>query len=47
MREANWVNSDKYFHSKTNFKATVRGDGGEYAAEKMINLREIIDQRIV
>ena len=46
MREANWVNSDKYFHSKANFKATVRGDGGEYAAEKMSNLREIIDQRI-
>ena len=46
MREANWVNSDKYFHSKANFRATVRGDGGRYAAEKMSNLREIVDQRV-
>ena len=35
MREANWKGSDKYFHSKANFKASVRGDGGRYAAEKM------------
>ena len=46
MREANWVNSDKYFHSKANFQATHRGPGGEYAAIKLSNLREIIDQRI-
>lgn len=46
MREANWVNSDKYFHSKANFKASQRGPGGEYAAVKMSNLREIIDQRV-
>ena len=46
MRDANWVNSDKYFHSKANFKASLRGPGGRYAAEKMSNLREITDQRI-
>ncbi len=42
----NFANSDKYFHSKANFNATLRGDGGEYAAEKLSNLREIFDQRI-
>lgn len=37
--------SDKYFHSKANFKATLRGPGGEWVAEKISNLREITDQR--
>jgi len=46
MREANWINSDKYLHSKANFKAALRGPRGVYAAEKMSNLREISDQRI-
>ncbi|PGH40308.1 MAG: hypothetical protein CRN43_03765 [Candidatus Nephrothrix sp. EaCA] len=46
MKESNWKLSDKYFHSKANFKATMRGPGGEYAAEKMSNLREIFDQKI-
>jgi serum amyloid A protein len=45
MLEANWKNSDKYFHAKANLKASMRGPGGEYAAEKMSNLREILDQR--
>ncbi|MDG1396279.1 MAG: RHS repeat-associated core domain-containing protein [Flavobacteriales bacterium] len=44
--KTNLANSDKYFHSKANFDASRRGLGGEYAAEKMSNLREIIDQRI-
>jgi serum amyloid A protein len=44
MKDANWKNSDKYFHSKANFKASLRGPGGRYAAEKMSNLREITDQ---
>ncbi|WP_353151767.1 serum amyloid a protein [Flavobacterium sp.] len=44
MRDANWVNSDKYFHSKANFKASLRGPGGRYAAVKLSNLREISDQ---
>jgi RHS repeat-associated protein len=47
MRDANWVNSDKYFHSKANFKASLRGPGGRYAAEKMSNLREISDQYLM
>ncbi|GEM_PF-2079435 len=46
MKAANWKNSDKYFHSKANFKASLRGPGGRYAAEKMSNLREITDQYI-
>ncbi|WP_409025065.1 serum amyloid a protein [Flavobacterium sp.] len=46
MKDANWKNSDKYFHSKANFKASLRGPGGRYAAEKMSNLREITDQYI-
>lgn len=46
MKDANWKNSDKYFHSKANFKASLRGPGGRYAAEKMSNLREITDQSI-
>lgn len=46
MKDANWRNSDKYFYSKANFKASLRGPGGRYAAEKMSNLREITDQRI-
>jgi serum amyloid A protein len=46
MRDANWVGSDKYFHSKANFDATMRGDGGQFAAEKMSNLRESFDMGI-
>lgn len=46
MKDANWNNSDKYFHCKANYQATKRGPGGEFAAEKMSNLREITDQRI-
>ena len=46
MTMSNLANSDKYFHSKANFNASTRGPGGEFAAEKMSNLREIIDQRI-
>jgi RHS repeat-associated protein len=46
MREADWKMSDKYFHSKANYKAALRGDGGEFAAEKMSNMREIWDQNV-
>jgi len=46
MRDANWVGSDKYFHSKANFDATMRGDGGQFAAEKMSNLCESFDMAI-
>ncbi len=46
MRRANWTNSDRYFHSKANFKASKRGPGGAKAAKHLSNLREIIDQRV-
>ncbi|HEX9980164.1 MAG TPA: RHS repeat-associated core domain-containing protein [Flavobacterium sp.] len=46
MKEANWRLSDRYFHSKANFQATMRGPGGQFAAEKLSNVREIFDQRI-
>jgi len=45
MREANHVNSDKYFHAKANFLAASRGDGGIWIAEKLSNLREAFDMR--
>ncbi len=46
MRQANWKDSDKYFHAKANFQATHRGPGGEFFAERFSNLREIWDQRV-
>lgn len=33
MREANWKNSDKYFHTRGNYEAAQRGKGGRLAAE--------------
>nr|XP_045001421.1 serum amyloid A protein isoform X2 [Jaculus jaculus] len=35
MKEANWKNSDKYFHARGNYDAAQRGPGGEWAAEKI------------
>ncbi|XP_062951898.1 serum amyloid A-2 protein isoform X2 [Cynocephalus volans] len=32
MREANYTNSDKYFHARGNYDAAQRGPGGEWAA---------------
>lgn len=46
MRQANWLNSDKYFHAKANFQASNRGPFGSFFAEHFSNLREIWDQRI-
>ncbi|XP_052018440.1 serum amyloid A-1 protein isoform X1 [Apodemus sylvaticus] len=40
MREANWKNSDKYFHARGNYDAAQRGPGGAWAAEKISDLRE-------
>nr|XP_045001420.1 serum amyloid A-5 protein isoform X1 [Jaculus jaculus] len=40
MKEANWKNSDKYFHARGNYDAAQRGPGGEWAAEKISDLRE-------
>lgn len=33
MREANWKDSDKYFHARGNYDAAQRGAGGRWAAE--------------
>ncbi|KAI8495557.1 Serum amyloid A protein [Branchiostoma belcheri] len=40
MREANWKNSDKYFHARGNYDAARRGPGGRWAAEVISNARE-------
>ena len=32
MRDANWKNSDKYFHARGNYDAARRGAGGRWAA---------------
>uniref|UniRef100_A0A3B5RAW9 Serum amyloid A protein n=1 Tax=Xiphophorus maculatus TaxID=8083 RepID=A0A3B5RAW9_XIPMA len=33
MRQANCINSDKYYHARGNSRAAKRGNGGEWAAE--------------
>ncbi|XP_065737847.1 serum amyloid A-2 protein-like isoform X2 [Phocoena phocoena] len=33
MREANYKNSDKYFHARGNYEAARRGPGGAWAAK--------------
>lgn len=33
MREANWKNSDKYFHARGNYDAAQRGPGRAWAAK--------------
>jgi serum amyloid A protein len=38
--------SDKYFHSKANFIASLRGEGGKAAAIEMSLLRELTDYYI-
>ncbi|XP_016116498.1 serum amyloid A-5 protein-like [Sinocyclocheilus grahami] len=42
MREANWKNSDKYFHTRRNYDAASRGPGGKWAAEVISNAREAL-----
>ncbi|XP_074086371.1 serum amyloid A protein-like [Macrotis lagotis] len=42
MREANFKNSDKYFHARGNYDAAQRGPGGVWAAEKISNAREFL-----
>nr|ABQ41247.1 male reproductive-related serum amyloid A [Macrobrachium rosenbergii] len=44
MRDANWKNSDKYFHARGNHDAAQRGPGGAWAAEVISNARETVDQ---
>jgi serum amyloid A protein len=38
MKEANWKNSDKYFHARGNYDAAQHGTGGKHAA-KVIRYR--------
>ncbi|XP_065105414.2 serum amyloid A [Paramisgurnus dabryanus] len=40
MREANWKNSDKYFHARGNYDAAKRGPGGRWAAKVISDGRE-------
>uniref|UniRef100_A0A8C2LYW7 Serum amyloid A protein n=1 Tax=Cricetulus griseus TaxID=10029 RepID=A0A8C2LYW7_CRIGR len=42
MKEANWKNSDKYFHARGNYDAAQRGPGGVWAAEILSDARENI-----
>ncbi|NXP74339.1 SAA protein, partial [Ramphastos sulfuratus] len=40
MREANFKNSDKYFHARGNYDAAQRGPGGAWAAKVISDARE-------
>ncbi|XP_056658088.1 serum amyloid A protein-like [Monodelphis domestica] len=40
MREANYKNSDKYFHARGNYDAARRGPGGAWAARVISDGRE-------
>ncbi|XP_027708420.1 serum amyloid A protein [Vombatus ursinus] len=40
MREANFKNSDKYFHARGNYDAAQRGPGGVWIAEVISDARE-------
>jgi RHS repeat-associated protein len=44
MRDANWRDSDKYFHCKANCEAARRGRGGRMAACMLSDGREWFDQ---
>ncbi|XP_023261754.1 serum amyloid A-5 protein-like [Seriola lalandi dorsalis] len=46
MRDANWKNSDKYFHARGNYDAAQRGSGGRWAAEVISNTREWVQERM-
>ncbi|XP_060606838.1 serum amyloid A-5 protein-like [Ruditapes philippinarum] len=41
MKEANWKNSDKYFHARGNADAAKHGTGGRHAAKVISDLREV------
>nr|XP_005578511.1 PREDICTED: serum amyloid A-1 protein [Macaca fascicularis]XP_005578512.1 PREDICTED: serum amyloid A-1 protein [Macaca fascicularis]XP_005578513.1 PREDICTED: serum amyloid A-1 protein [Macaca fascicularis] len=44
MKEANYKNSDKYFHARGNYDAAQRGPGGAWAAEVISDARENIQK---
>ncbi|XP_065738052.1 serum amyloid A-2 protein-like isoform X2 [Phocoena phocoena] len=44
MKEARYINSDKYFHARGNYDAAQRGPGGVWAAEVIReNLQRVTD----
>ncbi|KAK3082786.1 hypothetical protein FSP39_005297 [Pinctada imbricata] len=43
MREANFKNSDKYFHAKGNHEAAKHGPGGKAAAQHISDAREMVN----
>ncbi|KAM9302398.1 serum amyloid A-5 protein-like [Gastrophryne carolinensis] len=45
MREANYKNSDKYFHARGNYDAARRGRGGAWAAKVISDAREAVQTR--
>uniref|UniRef100_A0A8D1CEG8 Serum amyloid A protein n=2 Tax=Sus scrofa TaxID=9823 RepID=A0A8D1CEG8_PIG len=44
MREANFKNSDKYFHARGNYDAAQRGPGGAWAAKVISDARENVQR---
>ncbi|KAM5247195.1 serum amyloid A-1 protein isoform 2-T2 [Ctenodactylus gundi] len=44
MKEANYKNSDKYFHARGNYDAAQRGPGGAWAAKVISDAREGIQR---
>ncbi|KAG7244342.1 hypothetical protein INR49_004042 [Caranx melampygus] len=46
MRNANFTNSDKYFHARGNYDAAQRGAGGRWAAEVISDTREWVQERM-
>ncbi|KAF2361655.1 Serum amyloid A protein [Trinorchestia longiramus] len=44
MREANWRNSDRYFHARGNRDAARHGAGGRFAATVISDARELTDR---
>ncbi|XP_019508066.1 PREDICTED: serum amyloid A-2 protein-like [Hipposideros armiger] len=44
MREANYKNADKYFHSRANRDAAQRGPGGAWIAKVISDVRERVDR---
>ncbi|KAM5127366.1 serum amyloid A-5 protein-like [Mantella aurantiaca] len=45
MRDANYKNSDKYFHARGNYDAAQRGAGGAWAARVISDAREAVQTR--
>ncbi|XP_057551733.1 serum amyloid A-2 protein isoform X2 [Hippopotamus amphibius kiboko] len=44
MREANYKDSDKYFHARGNYDAAQRGPGGAWAAKVISDARENVQR---